>query len=425
MDESLQYLFLIGLLLLSAFFSGSETAFFSLTKIQLKKYEKNQHASIKRIKRLLSNPKALLILILLGNTVVNVAASSTAAVIAIEIGEKFFGENTHGFAIFFEIVIMTTLLLIFGEITPKLLAYNSPEKFCRRASLPLLILSYVLYPLTKLLEKINNIFSKHTGELPDNTSITSEDLKNLLNSKNTDHPLEDSEKEIIKSIFRFFSGTKACEIMTPRIDIVAIEETESIDTLRECFLKSGHSKIPVYKKNIDNIIGFVYAKDVILNPEKNSIRSLLRQSNYVTENSQISTLLNLFRRRKRQIALVVDEYGGTSGLLTMEDIMEELVGEILDEYDKEGPTISKVNDTEYIISGMVTISELNQKFELDIPEDKYDNLAEFLYDNFNRVPVRFDSYAYGDRVEFVVTNIKTRRINYVRLKILAADTDQN
>lgn len=425
MDESLQYLFLIGLLLLSAFFSGSETAFFSLTKIQLKKYEKDEHASIKRINKLLGNPKALLILILLGNTLVNVTASSTAAVIAIKIGERFFASNTHFFAIFFEIVIMTTLLLIFGEITPKLLAYNSPEKFCRRASLPLLILSYILYPLIKLLEWNNNIFSQSKSKLTDKSSITSEDLKNLLNSKNTDHPLEESEKEIIRSIFRFFSGTKACEIMTPRIDIVAIDETESLENLRKCLLESGHSKIPVYKNNIDNIIGFVYAKDVILNPNKKSIRSLLRQSNYVTENSQISDLLNLFRRRKRQIALVVDEYGGTSGLLTMEDIMEELVGEILDEYDKEGPTISRINDMEYIISGMVTISELNQKFELDIPEDQYDNLAEFLYDNFNRVPVRFDSYIYEDRFEFVVTNIKTRRINYVRLKILAAETDNN
>ncbi|MCF7919632.1 MAG: hemolysin family protein [Candidatus Cloacimonetes bacterium] len=423
MDDSLPYLLLIVLLMLSAFFSGSETAFFSLTKIQLKKYEKKKQASYRRISHLLSNPRSLLILILLGNTLVNVTASSTAAVIALKFGERYLGKSAHGFVIFFEIVLMTFLLLIFGEITPKLIAFNSAETFSRKASLPLLILSYMLFPLLKILEIINNLFSS-PGQLNESSNITPEDLRNLLNSKNTDHPLEDSEKEIIKSIFRFFSGTKAREIMTPRVDMVAIEENESLAELRKCFLDSGHSKIPVYKKNIDNIIGFVYAKDVILDTEINSIRSLLRQSNYVTENSQISTILNLFRRRKLQIALVVDEYGGTSGLLTMEDIMEEIVGEILDEYDKEGPTISKLSEAEYIISGMVTISELNQKFDLDIPEDEYDNLAEYLYDSFNRVPVPLDSFIYDNRIKFVVTNIKSRRINYVRLEILSTENNQ-
>lgn len=424
MDDSLPYLLLIGLLVLSAFFSGSETAFFSLTKIELKKYEKKRSASYKRIIRLLRNPKHLLILILLGNTLVNVAASSTAAIIAIEIGEHYFGKQAHEFAILFEIIIMTIVLLIFGEITPKLLAFNSSEKYSRLASLPLYILSFVLYPIIFLLDKFNSIISRKNSIDIDN-NITTEDLMNLLDSKNTEHPLEDSEKEIIKSIFRFFSGTKACEIMTPRVDIIAIDERESVEELRALFQESGHSKIPVYKKNIDNIIGFAYAKDVILSHEEVSLKSILRTPNYVTENSQISTLLNLFRRKKMQIALVVDEYGGTSGLLTMEDILEEIVGEILDEYDQEGPTISKIDDKEYIISGMVSISELNQKFDLDIPEDEYDNLADFLYDNFDRVPVRYESYVYNNRVKFVVTNIKSRRINYVRLKKINEHYEEN
>ena len=419
MDESLSYFFLVILLVLSAFFSGSETAFFSLTKIQIKKYEKSKNASERRISKLILSHRSLLILILLGNTLVNVAASSTAAIIAINIGDKYFGSGAHTFSILFEIVIMTFLLLLFGEITPKLLAYNHSERFSRIASLPLTALYYLFYPIIKTLEFINLIFThkSRSGNLQNN-NITTEDLKNLLQSKSTDHPLEESEKEIIQSIFRFFSGTKAKEIMTPRVDIVGIDHTESYEKLREMLLECGHSKLPVYQENIDNVIGFIYAKDVILNPDKSSIVSLMRPPNYVTENSQISDLLNTFRQKKIQIALVVDEYGGTSGLLTMEDILEELVGEILDEYDKEGPTISMINDDEYIISGMVSISELNQKFELDIPEEEYDNLAEFLYDSFNRVPARYDSYVYEDRIEFVVTNIKSRRINYVRVKKL-------
>ncbi len=418
MEDSLSYIFLIVLFILSAFFSGSETAFFSLTKIQIRKFEKSKNASERRINRLLLSPRSLLILILLGNTLVNVAASSTAAVLAIKFGERYLGAGYHSLTIVIEIVVMTFLLLLFGEITPKLLAYNTAEKFSRTASLPLTILYYIFYPIIKALEFINFIFANRTRQGLDKNNITTEDIKNLLESKSTDHPLEDSEKEIIQSIFRFFSGTRASEIMTPRVDIKGIEDNESYENLRKYLLESGHSKLPVYKENIDNIIGFVYAKDVILNPEKTTITSLMRQPNYITENSQVSHLLNVFRQKKMQIALVVDEYGGTSGLLTLEDILEELVGEILDEYDKEGPTISMINEDEYIISGMVTISELNQKFELNIPEEEYDNLAEFLYDSFNRVPARYDSYIYEDRIEFVVTNIKSRRINYVRVKKL-------
>ncbi|MCF7911709.1 MAG: hemolysin family protein [Candidatus Cloacimonetes bacterium] len=417
-EESLPYIFLIILLVLSAFFSGSETAFFSLTKIQIKKYEKSKHASERRISKLLLNPRSLLVLILLGNTLVNVTASSFAAVIAIKLGEKFFRAVSHGFLIFFEIVIMTLILLIFGEITPKLIAYNSAEKFSRYTSLPVTILYYLFFPIIKSLEFINSLFTNSSRRIEIKNNITTQDLRNLLDSDSTHHPLEDSEKEIIQSIFRFFSGTKAREIMTPRVDIIGIENTESYENLKNCLLESGHSKLPVYEGSLDNIIGFIYAKDVILNPDKNSIISLMRESNYVTENRQISDILNLFRQRKIQISLVVDEYGGTSGLLTLEDILEELVGEILDEYDLEGPTISKVNDHEYIINGMVTISELNQKFDLDIPEDEYDNLAEFLYDSFNRVPAKNDSYVYENRIEFSVTNIKSRRINYVRMKKL-------
>ncbi len=419
MDDNLPYLLLVGLLFLSAFFSGSETAFFSLTKIQIKKFEKSKKASERRINRLLLTPRSLLILVLLGNTMVNVAASSTAAVIAIKLGNHYFGNRAHTFTIIFEILVMTFLLLLFGEITPKLLAYNFSEKFSKFSSLPLTILFYLLFPIIKALEFIQLLFTRRSRITIDkNLHITTEDLRNLLESKSTHHPLEDSEKEIIQSIFRFFSGTKACEIMTPRVDIVGIEDTESYDNLKKLLLESGHSKLPVFKDNIDNIIGFVYAKDVILNRDKTSIKSLMRPPNYVTENSLVSNLLNVFRKKKMQIALVVDEYGGTSGLLTLEDILEELVGEILDEYDKEGPTISMINENEYIISGMVSISELNQKFELDIPEEDYDNLAEFLYDSFNRVPARYDSYIYENRIEFVVTNIKSRRINYVRVKKL-------
>ena len=415
MGESFPVISIVGFLIISAFFSGSETAFFSLSKIQIKKLEKSSNKSSKRILRLLSNPKELLIIILLGNTIVNVAASSTAALIAISIGEEYLPQFSQSLIMIVEIIIMTILLLIFGEIAPKLLAFSSPEKTARSSSFFLEIIKYLLWPIIIILEFISSIFSaKNKAE---QTNITSEDFKNLIKSKVTKHPLEENEKRIITSIFRF-SSTDANKIMTPRVDIAGVDTSEGLQKVKEIIIRSGHSKIPIYKTNIDNIIGIIYAKDIILNPTKQSISSLLRPPLFVTENTKIQNLLNKFKRRKIQIAIIVDEYGGTEGLITLEDILEELVGEIRDEYDKEKPNIVKLNNGTYSINGMYSISELNEKFILDIDEEKYDNLAEFIYDNFNKVPEENESFIYNELVKFTVKSVKARRIEYITLEII-------
>jgi len=415
-SESFSLITIIGFLFLSAFFSGSETAFFSLTKIQIIKLEKSKSKTSQRIMRLLKNPKELLIIILLGNTIVNVAASSTAALIAISIGERYAQYVSTSLLLTIEIVVMTLLLLIFGEIAPKLIAFASPEKIARSSSFFLEIIKYVLWPLIKILELISLIFSSKKNKT-EKKDITSEDFKNLIQSKATRHSLEENEKKIITSIFRF-STTDAKKIMTPRVDIASIDSSEGLQKVKEMIIRSGHSKIPVYQTNIDNIIGIIYAKDVILNPNKRSISSLLRPPLFVTENTKIQNLLNKFKTRKIQIAIIVDEYGGTEGLVTLEDILEELVGEIRDEYDKEKPTIVMQRDGKYLINGMYSISELNDQFNLDIDEDKYDNLAEFIYDNFNKVPEVNESFIYEEMVKLTVKEIKARRIHYITLEVL-------
>ena len=421
MSESFSVVSIVGFLVLSAFFSGSETAFFSLSKIQLKKLEKNKNKSSKRILRLLNNPKELLIIILLGNTIVNVAAASTAALIAINVGEKYLQYFSQSILMIIEIIIMTILLLIFGELVPKLLAFSSPEKTARSSSFLLEIIKYLFWPIIKILELISFIFSikKRNAE---QTDITSEDFKNLIQSKVTQHSLEENEKKIITSIFRF-SSTDAKKIMTPRVDIAGVDTSEGLQKVKDMIISSGHSKIPIYKTNIDNIIGIIYAKDIILNPKKQSISSLLRPPLFVTENTKIQNLLNKFKRRKIQIAIIVDEYGGTEGLVTLEDILEELVGEIRDEYDKEKPNIVKQNNNTFILNGMYSISELNDQFILDIDEEKYDNLADFIYDHFNKVPEENESFIYKDLVKFTVKQVKARRIQYITLEIIN-DSDE-
>jgi magnesium and cobalt exporter, CNNM family len=415
-NDSFSFLAIIGFLMLSAFFSGSETAFFSLSKIQLKKFEKDKTKSGKRIHKLLKNPRELLIIILLGNTIVNVAAASTSTLIAISIAERYFINLSATAVLAIEIGLVTTLLLIFGEITPKLIAFASPEKVVIFSSSVLLIMKYALWPVIKLLELISNLFSSKKN-LESTSNMTSEDFRNLIKSKAAQDSLEEKEKKIISSIFRF-SSTVAREIMIPRVDVIAVEDTDGLEMVRSNIIESGHSKIPIFKQTIDNIVGVIYAKDLILQPNKKNLNAYLRPPIFVTENTKIQNLLNQFKSRKIQIAIVVDEYGGTSGLITLEDILEELVGEIMDEYDKEKPMISQENDHEYLISGMYSIAELNEEFDLYIDNDEYDNLADFLYDNFNKVPKRNESFVYEDKLKFTITNVKGHRIQYARMQLL-------
>jgi len=416
MINTLDYLNIILFLMLSAYFSGSETAFFSLGKIQLKKLEMLDNSSSRRIVRLLKNPRQLLITILFGNTIVNVIASSIAAVITVNYATLLWGyEELPAWMLIISMLLMTILLVIFGEITPKLYAISQAEKFAKYSGFFLESLKYLLYPVILLLVLLSKLFSIRTDQLHESrNSFTTEDLKNLLESKSQYHPLDDNEKRIISGIFNFTS-TEAKKIMVPRVDIKAVSVDENLEEISEQIIRSGHSRLPVYKKNIDDLVGIIYAKDMILNPETESIHGLLRKPIYVTEKTHIQTLLNLFRARKTHMAIVIDEYGGTSGLITLEDILEELVGEIVDEYDQEIPHLSQVSDSEYIASGMLNIIDLNQELGLTIDTDKYDNLAAFLYDGFNRVPNINEKLEYNDKAVFIVTGVKGQRIETVKI----------
>lgn len=413
---SFSILVIIGFLILSAFFSGSETAFFSLSKIHLKKLEKDEVRSAKRIIRLLSKPRELLIIILLGNTIVNVAASSTAALIAIHIGELYLKNLPQSYLLTIEIITMTILLLILGEITPKLIAYSFPQKFAKFSGFILEIIKYTFWPLIKILEWISYIFSTRSVRNKQE-KFTKEDFKNIIKSKIAKNSLEENEKKIITSIFRF-SQTLTREIMVPRVDIVAVEHSDGLEKVIEMSNITGHSKIPIFKKSIDNITGIIYAKDVIIHPDRNKISSLQRSPLIVTENVKIQNLLNQFKKLKLQIAIVVDEYGGTAGMITLEDILEELVGEIRDELDKEKPLITEIAPHEFALSGMYSISELNDSFELDLDNEEYDNLADFLFDQFNKVPKVKEQVNYKNKAIFTVTEIDGQRITYARMKIL-------
>lgn len=407
---------IIILLLLSAYFSASETAFFSLGKLHLKKIESETGKASRRIIRLLKKPQELLITILLGNTVVNVAASTLAAIYVSNYVQAVWGlDSPPVWMIVLLTIVMTLIILIFGEVMPKLLALSRAEAMAKRSGFFIEFLMYLFFPAVVLLLAINRLFSPRIEPAHlHKESFTSQDLKNLVDSTAANHPLKDNERMIISGIFKSIS-VDAKKIMVPRVDIKAINIDEKIENIREQIQKYGHSRLPVYKNSIDQIVGFIYVKDLILSPGLKNIGLILRKPIYITGNTKTQTLLNLFRAKKTHMAIVVDEYGGTSGLITLEDILEEYVGEIVDEYDTERPMLQKISDNVYVASGMLNIFDLNQIIGCNIDTEKYDNLAAFLYDKFNHVPELNEETVFNDYVTFIVTGVKGQRIEEVKI----------
>ncbi len=411
-------LLLIALFVLSAFFSGSETAFFSLSRIYLKKIENSSKGSSKRILALLKKPRHLLITLLLGNTFVNMAISSLAALWAL----KYSGLSNYlspGSIITIQIVVTTLLLLIFSELIPKLIALATATIWSQTASLPLLVLNVIFYPLIWIFDRFGRMVSKkqrvdtHLG-----ARFTSEEFQNLIHSEGSTRSLEEHEKRMIVGLFRF-KEAEISEILVPRVKIVGIEENSSLEDLRDLILLSGFSRIPVYRESIDDIIGIVYVKDVLLYPDRKTIKELLRPAWFITENMKVQTLLNQFKSRKMQFAVVVDEYGGTSGIITLEDIMEEIVGDIRDEYDRdEVPEFFEKDDGTYIISGMYNIRQFNHEFSTNIDPDEYDNLAEFLLENFNHVPRVEEQFMLEDRILLTILEADEKSIISVKASFL-------
>jgi CBS domain containing-hemolysin-like protein len=418
---TLTFLIIFLLLIFSAIFSGAETAFFSLAKIHIKKLEKENSARSHRILKLLKNPRQLLITVLLGGTLADITSTTLATIYVIKLTPDF-TTSQISLAMAALVVGMTTLLLIFGEVIPKLIAFSIPAKFASFSSFILIVFRFLTYPVIITLDWLTSTLSKKrdfTKEI--HSALSREDIRNIVQSESSNHLLEENERKIIDSIFRF-SSTEVREIMVPRVDITGIDISASIAEATKVIVESGYSRIPVYKKTIDDIIGIIYAKDLILYPEKNTIQNVQRKVTFIPENMKIQTLLTLFQNRKKQIAIVVDEYGGTAGIVTLEDILEELVGEIMDEYDDEQPMVTKLSENNYLLSGMLQISEVNRRFNLELP-DEFDNLADFLYSELNHIPKKNEKYRYLDIADFLISQIKKQRIFYVKMKILRVEKE--
>jgi len=405
------FLILIGL---SAFFSGSEAAFFSLSKEMIDRLKESSSKTSIRIVSLLAKPRFLLITILVGNTVVNVAAATVAALLTADLSSSLrFSEEI---AIVIEIVVVTSVLLVFSELTPKIFAVKNSYKFAAAVSIPLQVISFFFFPIAFILDKFPTLLSGLLATRVKKHLLSKEELKTLIEVSEEKGALEEDEKEMIHSIFEF-SKTTVKEIMVPRIDMVCVEKGISLGDLIDLIKTKGHTRIPLYDEKVDNILGIIHAKELLPfindNTQKVDLASLARPALFVPESKLIDELLRDFQIEKQHMAIVVDEYGGTAGLITLEDVIEEIVGEIQDEYDTEKPLLKKINDNHFLVDAKIDLDELNDELNMDLPVDQsYESLGGFIFNLIGSVPEKKQEIEYGI-YKFIIEKIDRNRIREV------------
>ena len=420
MDTYQNVVLLVFLILLSGFFSASETALTAFRSIHLEKLEDGKHnKQVNLLKKWLKNPNEMLTGLLLGNNIVNILASSIATIVTIQ----FMGTSSKSVAV--ATIGMTVVILVFGEITPKIIAKNHSLKIAGVVIVIVYWFSFFTKPLIKILIWISKFIGRLLGiELEDETlMITEEDIISFVNVGEAEGIIEEDEKEMIHSIVGF-GETSAKEVMTPRTAMLAFEGNKTIDDIWYEMVDNGFSRIPVYEDTIDNILGVLYIKD-IMNCIKDGntnvpIKNFIRPGYFVPETKSIIEILKEFKALKVHIALVLDEYGGIVGLLTIEDLIEEIVGEIRDEFDtEEEEFITQIDENSYEVDAMIDIETLDKELCLNLPEsDDYESLGGLIVTELGRLAT------IGDELKFNGVKLKVLEINKMRVSKVLIEKEQ-
>ena len=400
----------------SAFFSASETAFSSLNQIRLKSRAEDGDSSAARVLAMAEQYDKLLSTILIGNNIVNIAAASIGTILFTQMLGAERGATVST-------IVLTIIVLIFGEVTPKSLAKEMPEKVATAVSPFLVLLMALMTPLTWLFTQWKKLLGHfvHSGEAD---TITEGELMTMVSEAENDGELTDRESELIRSAIEF-DDVEVEEILTPRVDVVAVEDNTSLDEVAQTFAESGYSRLPVYHGTIDNIIGVVHEKDFYIARLKKAtkIDDLVVPTLYTTGSTQISQLLRTLREQHHHLAVVVDEYGGTEGIITLEDILEELVGEIWDEHDEVTEDFRKQSDGSWLVSGSASVDDLYE--ELDLPEEEdidSNTVNGLVQEKTCHLPKVGDRFTLGE-YDGVVTRTAKRRVTEVRLTPAAPAED--
>ena len=399
---------LVILVAFSAFFSASETAFSSLNQIRLKSRAEDGDPSAARVLAMSEQYDKLLSTILIGNNIVNIAAASIGTVLFTRLLDPQRGATVST-------IVLTIVVLIFGEVTPKSLAKEMPERVATAVSPFLSLLMVLLSPLTWLFTQWKKLLGHfiHSGEAD---TITEGELMTMVSEAESDGELTDRESQLIRSAIEF-DDVEVEEILTPRVDVVAVEDTTSLEELAQTFAESGYSRLPVYHDNIDNIIGVVHEKDFYLAKLKKAatVEDLVVPTLYTTGTTQISQLLRTLREQHHHMAVVVDEYGGTEGIITLEDILEELVGEIWDEHDEATEDFRQQSDGSWLVAGSASVDDLFETLDLPEDEDIDSNTVNGLVQEKTRHLPKVGDHFTLDHFEGVVTRTARRRVTEVRL----------
>lgn len=417
-ETSLEFTAMLILLLCSALISGSEVAFFSLSPQELKEVENDQNDKRNTtILSLLKAPKRLLATILIANNFVNVAIIILSTLI-IDNVFNFTAYPILGFVI--QVVVVTFLILLMGEVIPKVYANKNSIQLLHLMSYPISVMSKLFYPLSMLLLSFTRIIDKRVS--PKSEAISVDELSHAL-ELTKDETVGEEDHKILKEIVKF-GNTSVKQIMTSRVDVVAIDYQQNCEEIIQLILDSGYSRLPVFEENFDTIKGILYIKDLLPHLEKGpdfEWRNLIRQAFFVPENKKIDDLLKEFQEKKIHLAIVVDEYGGSSGVISLEDVIEEIVGEISDEFDDEDLVYSKLDDRNYVFQGKILLNDFYKVLEIEgdeFEEEKgeSDTLAGFILEINGKIPAKNESISFKN-YEFIIEVADSRKISMVKVVI--------
>ena len=416
-----QLIVILILILLSGFFSSAETALTMVNRMRLRTLVEEDFKHAATLQKVIDQYGNMLSTILIGNNIVNISASAMATTLAIRI----FGNYAVGFAT----GILTIVVLIFGEIVPKTLASTNSEKIALAYSSTIYLLMKIMTPVIKIIDGIANIFFRlfRINADASDSGITESELKTIVDVSHEGGIIETEEREMIYNVFDF-GDSLAKDIMIPRIDMTTISIDSTYDELLETFKESMYTRIPVYENDTANIIGLVNVKDLLLveNTSEFSIRSILREAYYTYEFKKTADLLMEMRQSASSVAFVLNEYGATVGLITLEDLLEEIVGEIRDEYDEdENEFIKQISDREYLITGSMKLDDINDALKTNFDSENYDSIGGIMIEFLDKLPQAGESVVLEDGTTLTADSIKQNRIEWVHMFLPLASDEQS
>lgn len=408
-----ELIILVLLVAASAFFSAAETALMGLSQLRVRTLLESGQSRAKLIAKLKAQPDKLLITILVGNNLVNIAASAMFTALVL----RTLGP---GRAVTLATGVMTLIILVFGEISPKTVAARDPLRVSYRVARPLNFLMMLLTPVVYILTLLSNLLAKvQHGEGRLAEQVTEAEIRTLVNVGEEQGIIEDEESRMIHSVLAL-TDTPVRNVMVPRTAMTAVEVTATHDELVEVIRRDRYSRLPVYEEDIDNIIGLLHAKDIcsLTEAEKAAfdLRQLLRPTIFVVSTKKSGLVLRELQKHRVYMAIIIDEYGGTAGLVTIEDLIEEIVGEIVDEYDEEDPPVEVLDANTTFLDARLTVEEVNEQLNIALPTDRALTIGGLVYDLLGRIPRTGETVSCG-RISLTVDKLDRRTIERVKVTV--------